>query len=179
MAHRRRFTPSGTRRWRCPDCIWHFVDVVWIFLFPLPLPRGPGTSGRLEGGRSRFAEKGLLHDLRVADGADGHHGFVAFIPLGRLNFPVALSIAILKATLVLLFFMHVKYSSRLTKLVCGTAFFSPGSLRPDLVRLSVARLVHGARWDDRREYAGQNRSRSAGTRRALNRTHALSIKPAA
>jgi cytochrome c oxidase subunit 4 len=48
---------------------------------------------------------------------------VAFINLGALNFPVALAIAILKATLVILFFMHVKYSSRLTKLICGTAFF--------------------------------------------------------
>jgi cytochrome c oxidase subunit 4 len=48
---------------------------------------------------------------------------VAFINLGPLNFPVALGIAILKATLVILFFMHVKYSSRLTKLICGTAFF--------------------------------------------------------
>ena len=48
---------------------------------------------------------------------------VAFINLGALNFPVALGIAILKATLVVLFFMHVKYSSRLTKLICGTAFF--------------------------------------------------------
>ena len=48
---------------------------------------------------------------------------VAFFNLGALNFPVALAIAILKATLVILFFMHVKYSSRLTKLICGTAFF--------------------------------------------------------
>jgi cytochrome c oxidase subunit 4 len=48
---------------------------------------------------------------------------VAFINLGALNFPVALAIAILKATLVVLFFMHVKYSSRLTKLVVGSAFF--------------------------------------------------------
>jgi len=48
---------------------------------------------------------------------------VAFVNLGALNFPVALSIAILKATLVILFFMHVKYSSRLTKLICGTSFF--------------------------------------------------------
>ena len=48
---------------------------------------------------------------------------VAFINLGALNFPVAISIAIIKATLVILFFMHVKYSSRLTKLVCGGAFF--------------------------------------------------------
>ena len=48
---------------------------------------------------------------------------VAFTNLGSLNFPVALAIAILKATLVVLFFMHVKYSSKLTKLVVGSAFF--------------------------------------------------------
>jgi hypothetical protein len=36
---------------------------------------------------------------------------------------VAISIAITKATLVVLFFMHVKYSSRLTKLFVGMAFF--------------------------------------------------------
>ena len=48
---------------------------------------------------------------------------VAFINLGRLNFPVAIGIAITKATLVILFFMHVKYVSRLTKLIVGIAFF--------------------------------------------------------
>jgi cytochrome c oxidase subunit IV len=47
----------------------------------------------------------------------------AFIDLGILSFPVALAIAIFKATLVVLYFMHVKYSSRLTKLIAGTAFF--------------------------------------------------------
>jgi len=48
---------------------------------------------------------------------------VAFVNLGALNFPVAITIAITKATLVILFFMHVKYSSRLTKMVVGMAFF--------------------------------------------------------
>ena len=48
---------------------------------------------------------------------------VAFVNLGSLNFPVAIAIAITKATLVVLFFMHVKYSSRLTKLVVGLALF--------------------------------------------------------
>lgn len=48
---------------------------------------------------------------------------VAFVPLGPFNFPVAISIAITKGTLVILFFMHAKYSSRLTKLFVGTAFF--------------------------------------------------------
>lgn len=48
---------------------------------------------------------------------------VAFTDLGILNFPIAISIAIVKATLVVLFFMHVKYSSRLTKMFVGTAIF--------------------------------------------------------
>jgi cytochrome c oxidase subunit 4 len=42
---------------------------------------------------------------------------VAFVDLGVLNNVVALGIAALKATLVILFFMHVRYSSRLTALV--------------------------------------------------------------
>jgi len=50
----------------------------------------------------------------------------AFINLGDLNFPVALTIAIFKATLVVLFFMHVMYGSKLTKLIVGTAFFFLG-----------------------------------------------------
>ena len=48
---------------------------------------------------------------------------VAFINLGSFNFPVAIAIAITKATLVILFFMHVKYSSKLTKLFVVMAFF--------------------------------------------------------
>jgi cytochrome c oxidase subunit 4 len=48
---------------------------------------------------------------------------VAYVPLGAFNFPVAIGIAITKATLVILFFMHAKYSSKLTKLFVGTAFF--------------------------------------------------------
>jgi len=37
--------------------------------------------------------------------------------LGPLNIYVALSIAVFKASLVLLFFMHVKYGSKLTKFI--------------------------------------------------------------
>src|SRR5690349_16137833 len=47
----------------------------------------------------------------------------AFVNLGALNFPVAITIAITKATLVILFFMHVKESSRQTKLVIGSGLF--------------------------------------------------------
>ena len=41
----------------------------------------------------------------------------AFLDLGVFNTPIALAIAIIKATVVVLYFMHVKYSPRLTKLV--------------------------------------------------------------
>lgn len=49
--------------------------------------------------------------------------FAAFVNLGSLNAPVALAIATLKATLVVLFFMHVKYSSKMIKLVVVTSLF--------------------------------------------------------
>ncbi len=49
--------------------------------------------------------------------------WVAFIDLGAMNTVVALAVAVTKATLVTLFFMHVKYSSRLTWLVVASGFF--------------------------------------------------------
>jgi cytochrome c oxidase subunit 4 len=49
--------------------------------------------------------------------------FAAFVNLGVFNPSVAIGIAIFKATLVILFFMHVKYQSRLTKLVVMTGLF--------------------------------------------------------
>ena len=48
---------------------------------------------------------------------------VAKIDLGVLNPVIALAIACTKATLVILFFMHVRYSSKLTKLVVAAGFF--------------------------------------------------------
>jgi cytochrome c oxidase subunit 4 len=42
---------------------------------------------------------------------------VAFFDLGILNTPVALAIAVTKALLVVLFFMHVRHSTMLTKIV--------------------------------------------------------------
>jgi cytochrome c oxidase subunit 4 len=52
----------------------------------------------------------------------------AFIDLGAFNTVVALAIAVAKMLLVILFFMHVKYSPRLTKLVIVAAFFWFGLL---------------------------------------------------
>lgn len=48
---------------------------------------------------------------------------IAFVDLGIWNPVVALAIAVTKAVLVILFFMHVYYSSRLTKVTVGAGFF--------------------------------------------------------
>ena len=48
---------------------------------------------------------------------------VSFLDLGPWNTVVALAIAFLKATLVVLFFMHVKYSPRLTQVVIAGGLF--------------------------------------------------------
>jgi cytochrome c oxidase subunit 4 len=49
--------------------------------------------------------------------------YIAKINLGIFNPVVALTIAVIKAVLVILFFMHVYYSSRLTKVTVGAGFF--------------------------------------------------------
>jgi cytochrome c oxidase subunit IV len=46
----------------------------------------------------------------------------AFVNLHNFNIVVALVIAGVKASLVILFFMHVKYSTRLTKLFVAVGF---------------------------------------------------------
>ncbi len=48
---------------------------------------------------------------------------VGFIDMGRMNAVVALAIAILKASLVFLFFMHLRYSGALPRLVLFAGLF--------------------------------------------------------
>ena len=48
----------------------------------------------------------------------------AFLDLGAFNTPIAIAIAIAKATVVVLYFMHVKYSPKLTWIVViGSVFW--------------------------------------------------------
>jgi cytochrome c oxidase subunit 4 len=49
--------------------------------------------------------------------------WVAFFDLGFLNNVVMLTIACTKALLVVLFFMHVRWGTRLTWVVAGSGFF--------------------------------------------------------
>jgi cytochrome c oxidase subunit 4 len=53
---------------------------------------------------------------------------IAFFDLGPLNVIAALTIAVFKAALVVLFFMHVKYSTRLTWAVVASSIFWLGIL---------------------------------------------------
>ncbi len=54
--------------------------------------------------------------------------WVAFHNLGPLNAVVALTIATCKAVLVILYFMHARYSSKITWLVIVSGFFWLGIL---------------------------------------------------
>jgi cytochrome c oxidase subunit 4 len=49
--------------------------------------------------------------------------FAATVNLGQFNLVVALTIAIIKASCVVLIFMHVKYSTTLTKAIVASGFF--------------------------------------------------------
>lgn len=49
--------------------------------------------------------------------------WAALLDLGRLNVIVALTIATIKGVLVVLYFMHVRHSSRLTWVIVVSGFF--------------------------------------------------------
>ena len=48
---------------------------------------------------------------------------ISYFHLGELNVFAALTIAFVKATLIILYFMHVRYSSRLLWIFVGAGFF--------------------------------------------------------
>ena len=47
---------------------------------------------------------------------------VAYVDLGPLNIYIAVTIALIKATLVVLYFMHVRYHTRLTWIFASAGF---------------------------------------------------------
>ena len=48
---------------------------------------------------------------------------VAYVDLGELNLAAAMAIAVLKAVLIILFFMHIRYGQKLTWVFAGAGFF--------------------------------------------------------
>lgn len=53
---------------------------------------------------------------------------VAYVPLGRLNTPVALCIATAKAVVVMLYFMHIRYNRWLVWLFAALGFIWVGHM---------------------------------------------------
>ena len=73
----------------------------------------PTTSSR----SARTCSSSPRHGLLVATVAG------AFMPLGVFHLPVALTIAGIKAALIIMYFMHVRYSSKLIWVFSTAAFF--------------------------------------------------------
>lgn len=71
--------------------------------------------------------------------------FAANINLGseKINTIVALAIAVTKAILVVLFFMHVRYSSRLTWVVVASGIFWLGIMIALTMSDYMTRYAHG------------------------------------
>jgi cytochrome c oxidase subunit 4 len=79
-------------------------------------PNGPTHKDHIVPLKVYFAVFGALMVLTATT------VFVATIDLGPLNLAVAMAIAITKATLVILFFMHVKYSGNMVKVYVAAGF---------------------------------------------------------
>ena len=101
---------------------WHFVDIVWIFLFPLLYLIGRHVawlSTRHSPTRTYYTIFAILMVCTVPDRGRSPSSISARSTPSRRS-----AIAVFKATLVVLFFMHVKYSTRLTwVVVVGSVFW--------------------------------------------------------
>ena len=116
---------------------WHFVDLVWIYLIPAALPDQQETwLTRITMAQSNRTHEHLTthrmscrhqHVRGHLGRADGRYGLTVFaasvVELGIFNIVVALLIATIKGTLVVLFFMHLRYSTKLTMVDRGRAVF--------------------------------------------------------
>ena len=71
---------------------------------------------------------------------------VAFVPLGQFNFPVAIGIAITKATLVVLFFMHLKYDKVFHTVVFLSAILA-AALFVGFTLMDTGQYQHTNIWD--------------------------------
>ena len=69
------------------------------------------------------SRKPVLLDLRGLDFLAATTTGMAYVDLGSFNVYLALTIGIVKATLVVLFFMHVKETGGITKVYVAAGFF--------------------------------------------------------
>ena len=117
LASRRRFSATYYKPIEVSGLYWHFVDIVWIFLYPLLLPhKSLLMNSTILPRKMYFAIWAALMVLLALTWG------IAQVDLGVFNVVVALTIAIIKMLLVILFFMHVRYSRGLTWLFAAAGF---------------------------------------------------------
>ena len=103
---------------------WHFVDIVWVFLYPAALPAAAGI-GKGFAMAERAHSKNLYIVIYVALLVLLVYltvGF-SFIDLGgKWNDVVAIAIACIKGLLIILFFMQVRVQPWLTWFFAAAGF---------------------------------------------------------
>jgi cytochrome c oxidase subunit IV len=67
----------------------------------------------------------------------------AYLPLGNYHFLIAMALATVKAVLIVMYFMHVKYSHRLTAIICAAAFLWLGIMIALTLTDYMTRETHG------------------------------------
>jgi cytochrome c oxidase subunit 4 len=67
----------------------------------------------------------------------------AYLPLGDYHFLIAMALATVKAVLIVMYFMHVKYSHRLTAIICAASFLWLGIMIVLTLTDYMTRETHG------------------------------------
>ena len=113
QAYAGKYTPSYYTPVDVGGLYWHFVDIIWIFLFPLLYLIAPSPTLTCKNTSTSIKTYTLVFvSLLVLTAATT---VVATIDLGPFNVVMALVIAVVKMMLVALFFMHLRHSTVLTK----------------------------------------------------------------
>ena len=99
---------------------WHFVDIVWVFIFPLLYLVKRTAYERVHRPAPDLYCRVGWHCWSLL----GATIALAYVPLGPIHIVVSIGIAFAKAILIVLFFMHVKYKARLIIVfVCAGLFW--------------------------------------------------------
>src|SRR5262249_35892358 len=105
MAWRGRFTPEYHSPVEISGLYWHFVDIIWIFLYPLLYLTGRHVEGGIEAMPEHIVPiKPYAESLAALLVLTATTCGVSFIDMGKMNAVVAVVIAFAKASLVALIF---------------------------------------------------------------------------
>ena len=121
-----RFHPQYNTPVEVVGLYWHFVDIVWIYLVPVVVSDRPAPLVEWESFaclNTSFHRKFTWPSSLSLMVGTGLTVWAAFQNFGAFNIVIALGIASVKATLVVLYFMHARYSPKRTQLVIVCSVF--------------------------------------------------------